>query len=174
MFDFYCKYIEESKEFSLFYAKQQDIDNLMWPKGCEIANVTGDFFDHITIPEGVISFACANVGLKSITLPDSLQYVYLSQNKLSTLELPQNIKIVVADHNILTNISFRGNPTCIEELDLQTNRLLKFEFVPPESLVTINIAYNSYLKQENVSQEILNIIDTNDECYFRNLPPRHF
>lgn len=144
-----------------------DILKTKYPNTEEV-RFMGDYFDKISIPDGIKTVFCVDVALKDICLPDSVEEVYLSHNKLSTLDLPRGIRKVIANNNILTHVTFHDdhNPTHLEEIDLESNRLLAFQFHPPPSLEQINLAFNDHLYRENVSSEILHIIDTSEDCYW--------
>ena len=84
------------------YATQKDIDELAknWPPGLTFIDIQHSFVDHIDIPHGVDTFQCSK-GLKSITVPDSVELLYLSDNMLVELEVPHTIVCLIANNNYL-------------------------------------------------------------------------
>ena len=173
MFSFYTEYFEESHTFVVWFAKQSDIDQLVCPNTIETLRIMGDYFDHITVPEGVKNFECVNVCLKSVVLPDSIEFVYVGHNKLSTIEIPPQTVVLAANDNIITYITFRKGeiPSQLTELDLSCNRLVALNFTPPETLDAINISCNSFLQRNDIADAILHVIEKNpDTCaYLRPL-----
>lgn len=172
-FGFRCDYDDELKWLTVYYARGDGDVNVVLDKlkneypDVEELRFMGDYFDSIAVPEGIKTVFLDDLGLKSVHLPDTITDVYISHNKLVKLELPKGVRKVIANANILTEVTFRdGNPVNLEEIDLECNRLLSFCFKPPESLVAINLSFNDNLVRENVSPEILRIIDTNEDCYW--------
>ena len=142
LYKFRCEYEEELKRMSVYHAKQADIDSMEYPDDMEMLHIYGDYFDRLTVPNGVNNLICHNLGLKELHLPDSLENAYILQNKLTHLELPENVFLIDASNNMLNEITFRKPPMKLFELDLHENRLISLDFVPPKSLCTLIVKQN--------------------------------
>lgn len=146
-----CMYIHE--------ATQADIDCMIWPSIMKSLIIYGDYVDHIVVPDGVDTFACKK-SLMTCTLPDSIEFLYLENNRLKEVELPQHVIIADLSDNYLEKIVFRGGqPESLKELYLQNNRLKILEFFPPPCFNTLNIRFNHGLK---MNTELIEYIETND------------
>ncbi len=132
-------------------------------------HIYGDFLPQVTIPNGVESFVCINSCLRSIEIPDTLTNLHVIKNKLKHLELPANIQSVFASNNILESITFRGQPSSLNYLELHNNRLHRLEFIPPPTMSCITLRGNQNLRLFNVDNLLLPFIDdctlTRDSCF---------
>ena len=169
-FKFNYKYDEELKQLDLNFTTQKELDEtLALFIGFDIETVFlhGDFADHFQVPEGVVYVGCSFMGLKSIYLPDSVEFLYADRNHFRSIELPAGLVKASLRDNILSEIKFREPPTQLIELDLFGNRLLALDFPVPESFTEINVDKNFYLK--HISDDIQRVIN---ECDNPFDPPR--
>ena len=125
----------QNGNMNIYEATQKDIDTINWPHDMKTLMIFGDYVDHIVVPDGVDTFACKK-SLLTCKLPDTIEFLYLDNNRLKDIELPQNIIIADISNNYLERITFREQPKKIKELYLQDNRLKKLEFIAPSSLNT--------------------------------------
>jgi hypothetical protein len=153
------RYTFEDEEMYIYEAAQHDIDNMVWPDTMKTLMIHGDYVDHIVVPEGVDTFACRKA-LMTCKLPDSIEFLYLENNRIKEIELPQDIIIADVSDNYLESITFRGGrPQKLKELYVQNNRLKTLEFHPPQSLNTLNIRFNHGL---TMNKELVDYINHTD------------
>lgn len=151
----------------ILYATQEDMDAFEYPANVLNVNFTGDYMEHLKVPEGVQSLMCANLGLKTLEVPDSMIQLYCMNNRLRVLELPRDIEIVDAQFNILHDVEFREPPTSLLKINLKENRISSIDFPVPPSLYFVNIKKNIYLNYispaiEAVINENADHIDADD------------
>ena len=107
-------------------ATQQDIDELDVSKftNTEITtlNIKGDYIQSFSIPEGIEVFGGRGLGLRELNVPDSLEYLYCSDNFLTHLELGKNIVCLEANNNKLEALRFRGTDQ-LWNIRVENNRL---------------------------------------------------
>ena len=164
MFIFKNKYDEESRILTIVNAKQEDIDNFNWPINIESLYIRDSWIDHLQIPEG-IEYVTICKSVRSIYVPDSIKFLYVSNNTLVSLEVPNTIMILHAPDNFLIDLKFRGgNPTNLQKLDLSDNNLESLYFIPPDTLEELNIAKNM-LTPLTISPEILKYAISHEDCY---------
>lgn len=90
--------------------------------------------EHFNIPSGVKTAECCELGLKTIHIPDSVEFLYCSGNELTNLELPCNILSLFADCNNIDKLTSRGALTRIESLFLRHNKISDFDLRLPPSM----------------------------------------
>jgi hypothetical protein len=164
MFEFKAEYEEECNNLIIVNATQSDIDNYKWPENIEAVYFRDCWIDHLKLPEG-IEHVTVWKSVRSIYVPSSVQFLYISNNSLHTLEVPQDILVVDASENFLTDFKFRdGNPTKLMKLNLTENKLESLHFIPPSSLCEMNITKNN-LTPFTISPEILNYAIKHEDCY---------
>ena len=153
---FFQEFEEESGSLTLYYAKQSDIDSLVFPPNTKELMILGDYIDKLIIPDGVTYVSADRIGLKEIYVPDSVKYLYLSDNFLTQLELPSGIEKVEANLNYLEHVRFRGQPDQLFSLELEDNRLEDIDFNPPKTLEVFNVKKNRF---QNFRPKIAKIIN---------------
>lgn len=160
-FEFTMDYFHEAKHLNLYHAKENDIKHIQWPCDMQELSIIGEYLDHFDIPNGVEVFTGCHLGLKSVTIPDSMKRIYLDDNFLYDLELPVNIEYVSASENYITHVRFKDGkqPMNLIELDLRANRLLELNFEPPTSLEILDLRINRYLDYKRVNPALMRIAD---------------
>jgi hypothetical protein len=169
-FVFQYDYNEYSRELSLHYALQKDIDNFDFTKyDIKKLFIGGDYIQNLTVPNGVEELICVNAGLRKLTLPNSILTLYIDNNKLVELEIPSNIERLIANNNLLQNIYVKNGCelSCLEELNLEANRLKQITFEPPDTLEVVNIWDNYIL---DLSDKWKKVINQNEMCYWKTPP----
>jgi hypothetical protein len=101
--------------------------------------VSGDWVDHLTLPDGIAMAYVEGLALKTLDVPESVTFLHCPKNCLRTLELPAGIQTVHAYKNKLRSITFRAPPTALACLDIRQNRMAGLEFAVPPTLEYIDV-----------------------------------
>ena len=162
MFEFQSE--QKSNILILVNAKQKDIDDFKWPNKIDTLYIRDSWIDHLDIPEG-IEYVTIWKSVRSIYVPDSVKFLYVSNNSLVTLEVPRTIVSLYAPENFLIELKFRdGNPTHLVKLIINDNQLKSLHFIPPDILGELDIRKN-LLTPLTISPEILTYATTCEDCY---------
>ena len=127
----------------------------IFPQDMEDLNIRDDYLETLTIPNGVKCAVVSYLGLRELYVPDSMEMLYCSNNKLKKLELPENILIVHVEDNLLQELTFRGDPKELLELDVSNNRLETLSFIPPKSLHKLVVKYTPLRRLSLAFQRII-------------------
>ena len=164
MFEFKSEYEQRSNTLILVNAKQKDIDDFKWPNKIETLYLRDSWIDHLDIPKG-IEYVTIWKSVRSIYVPDSVKFLYVTNNSLVSLEVPKTIIALHAPENFLVELKFRdGDPTHLEKLVINDNKLQSLRFIPPDTLGELDIRKN-LLTPLTISPEILTYATSHEECY---------
>ena len=161
---YYTAHLASCNKLCIYHAEQKDIelDKPNWPLDITDIYIENSFIDHFVIPDGVKIFTCSKC-LKKLTVPNSIDALYVSNNMLVELEVPNTIEWLIADNNYLEKLIFRnGEPTKLEQLDLSQNCFTTLHFKPPPSLFLLDLRLNMF---KSISGEIEEYVRTHEDCY---------
>jgi Leucine-rich repeat (LRR) protein len=80
---------------------------------------------HLLVPDGIKWLFAEDLGLRSVTLPESADIVYLANNRLTTINIPRSIMYLDVSKNRLKSVTSCGTFNRFAYLDVESNRNLK-------------------------------------------------
>jgi len=141
------------------YIKPENLDKLdLENRNINDLAINGDYLEELIIPNGVTCAIVADLSLRKLYVPDSMEFLYCQNNCLKELELPENIYNVDASNNYIEKVTFRNSAKQLKYLNLKNNRIADFDFTIPESLNYLNIENNPHI---HVSPKISLFINMN-------------
>ena len=165
LFDFIIEHQPEYRQLNLYNATSEALKEFVYPPYVETLLILSGYMSHFEIPHGIKTVQIIRVGLRTITVPDSVVRLQCDDNFVRRLDLPHTIEYVEAPDNQIYEITFRGGaPTNLCELNVQNNCLMSLDFPPPSSLYHLDVYKNYYLR--NMTPELMaiyrNSIDQED------------
>jgi Leucine-rich repeat (LRR) protein len=79
----------------------------------------------LLVPDGIKWLFAEDLGLRSVTLPESADIVYLANNRLTTINIPRSIMYLDVSKNRLKSVTSCGTFNRFAYLDVESNRNLK-------------------------------------------------
>lgn len=146
----------DGSTLDMYHVTQDIIDTYDFTQHDSIQTlcISGDYLQTLRIPEGVVFAYIGRLGLRELYIPDSVEYLVCDNNFLTHLDLPACIDVVEANRNLITSISFRGEPDNLSVLELKGNRLMSLDFPVTDNLRKVLLDDNPYLRESKLGPQI--------------------
>jgi len=133
-------------------------------------HIVSDCVDHLDVPDGVEELIATRVGLKSVKIPSSLKYMYVSDNFLQELILPVGsmVQLIDAKHNCIERfVCLDGAfPSSLLSVKLKNNRLRELMYERSKSLFYLDIRFqNQFITLDKIHPSLLVTVSNEEfEC----------
>ena len=126
----------------------------------------------LIIPEHIIAIVCENLLIDEIICNKNLEFLNCPYNNIKTITIPDNLLILDISNNKLENIYVENNVNCLHMLDISNNNITDFTLKLPKCMNSFYIKGNPGVKIKYWDfifrgSESIELIDSDiDEVFF--------